>query len=263
MIRLLKNFLFGVCFLSMVLVPNYVSAETINMTEIMFNDIQKIFGDPSESISTKIQNADAEISKNPRDAKAYITRGFCYIIENNLEQSFADFDKVIELNPELSSLRNAYIGRGYAFLLKENYNQAIRDYNSALELNQDGDFTAWIYSMRATAYNQIEDYDQAIQDFSTAIQLDPNNSMLYASRVISYLYNGDFELALRDCNKAILLAGSNFEASYAYLMRGSVYATKNELDRAEADFQKALEMTPNSETVQMLLNLIRQEKAEQ
>ena len=248
MIRLLKNFLFGVCFLSMVLVPNYVSAETINMTEIMFNDIQKIFGDPSESISTKIQNADAEISKNPRDAKAYITN---------------DFDKVIELNPELSSLRNAYIGRGYAFLLKENYDQAIRDFNSAFELTDEDDLKPWIYSMRATAYNQLEDYDQAIQDYSAAIQIEPNNSMLYASRVISYLYNGDFELALRDCNEAILLAGANFEASYAYLMRGSVYATKNELDRAEADFQKALEMTPNSETVQMLLNLIRQEKAEQ
>ena len=263
MIRLLKSFLFGVCFLSMVLVPNYVSAETINMTEIMFNDIQKIFGDPSESISTKIQNADAEISKNPRDAKAYITRGFCYIIENNLDQSLNDFDKVIELNPELSSLRNAYIGRGYAFLLKENYDQAIRDFNSAFELTDEDDLKPWIYSMRATAYNQLEDYDQAIQDYSAAIQIEPNNSMLYASRVISYLYNGDFELALRDCNKAILLAGSNFEASYAYLMRGSVYATKNDLDLAEADFQKALEMTPNSETVQMLLNLIRQEKAEQ
>ena len=263
MIRLLKNLFFGICLLSMIFVPNYVSAETANMTEMVFKDMQKILGDPNEDLDTKIQNATTDISNNPRDTKAYITRGFGYIIKADFEQAFKDFDKVIELNPDLDSLSKAYVGRGYAFLLKENYNQAIRDYNSALELNQDGDFTAWIYSMRATAYNQLEDYDQAIQDFSTAIQLDPNNSMLYASRVISYLYTDNFDLALRDCNKAILLAKSNFEASYAYVMRGSVYATKNDLDQAELNFQKALEMTPNSETVQMLLNLIRQEKAEQ
>ncbi len=117
MIRLLKNFFFGICLLSMIFVPNYVSAETANMTEMVFKDMQKILGDPNEDLDTKIQNATTDISNNPRNAKAYITRGFGYIIKADFEQALKDFDKVIELNPDLDSLSKAYVGRGYARII--------------------------------------------------------------------------------------------------------------------------------------------------
>lgn len=263
MFRLLKNFLLGIFLISMVFVPNYVSAESNFIFETILKDAQNVISDSQEDVDTRIQNATTDILNNPRDAKAYITRGFGYIIKADLNRATADFDKVIELDSDSSSIRSAYFGRSFVGLLKEDYDQMIKDCDNALEFDENDSMTPWIYQMRGSAYAQKNDYEPAIQDLSTAIQLAPTESILYSSRGSVYASAGMFDLALRDCNRAIPLAKTDFVASYAYMARGIAYAASDDLDRAELDLQTSVDLSPNFETAKMILALIQQAKSEQ
>jgi len=68
------------------------------------------------------------------DADAYNNRGFAYIQKGELDQAIADFDKAIELDPELAE---AYNDRGYAYYLKGEVAKAVSDFEKCIELSND------------------------------------------------------------------------------------------------------------------------------
>jgi len=66
-------------------------------------------------------------------------------------------------------------------------------------------------------------------------------SIAYMSRGLAYKANGDLDRALADYTKAIELDPKD---AYAYYNRGLHYRAKGDLDHAIADYRKAIELDP-------------------
>lgn len=98
---------------------------------------------------------------------------------------------------------------------------------------------------------ESEDYDGAIDRFTTAIaQSDVPDQMvspadIYIYRGNAYYYKAgvnDIDRAIADFNKAIEIKPDD---AYAYGNRGTLHYYKGEYDRAIVDFDQALKLTPD------------------
>src|SRR6516164_2368282 len=83
--------------------------------------------------------------------------------------------------------------------------------------------------------------DAAIQACDQAIRQNPRDAVSYANRGVEYRNKGDLERALADFTKAIAI---DPKVARAYTNRGLVLKTKGDLDRAIADYDKAIELDP-------------------
>jgi tetratricopeptide (TPR) repeat protein len=142
--------------------------------------------------------------------------------------------------------------RGQARSMLKTYRAAIADFDQALRLNQKG---AWSYYERGCAYAAIEEHDFAKRDFELAIALlpnDPKTDLLYnhlgiALQNLARRYNHNrtlYERALQCFSEAIKRNPRN---GYAYHRRGAVYQALGEIDRARADYDRAIPLLPPAE----------------
>ncbi|HEX2622567.1 MAG TPA: tetratricopeptide repeat protein [Phototrophicaceae bacterium] len=88
------------------------------------------------------------------------------------------------------------------------------------------------------------DYQSAVDDYTCALALDPNNVYALVSRGNAYgiLYPADAQPAIDDYTKA--LEYETGVQDYLYFDRGSTYLGMKQYDLAEADLNKAIEITP-------------------
>lgn len=87
-----------------------------------------------------IRDFNSAIKFNPKDANAFIKRGESHLMLNELAEAIADFDQVISLGVEGSSLPLAYIDRGYAKMLLGDPAGAREDFTRGLKLDPERRF---------------------------------------------------------------------------------------------------------------------------
>lgn len=102
--------------------------------------------------------------------------------------------------------------------------------------------SAIAYNNRGIAYNAGGNYDRAIQDFNRAIMLDPKFEKPYNNRADAYNHKGDYNRAILDYNQAIALNPKYAEAFYN---RGIAYNAQNNFDYAIEDFSRAIKLNPH------------------
>ena len=130
---------------------------------------------------------------------AHNDRGNAYGRKGEYASALADFNKVIELNPEDS---DAYYNRGLTYKNQEDYDHAIDDYTLAIKLNPR---YVNAYNNRGNVYGRKGDYKAAITDFNQTIFLSPDNAGAYFNRGLAYYSQGLYLLAIEDLQKAIEL----------------------------------------------------------
>ena len=160
-----------------------------------------------------------------------------------------------------------YIDAGKAEYPRGNYESAIYLFTAGLELNPDNHY---IYNDRGLCYLAVGDTDMAISDFSEAIELKPDFAGAYYNRGLAYYEKGKQnrtdpnDKAIADFSKAIELDPNFVDA---YYQRGLTYSgighsgihhyhklpaepwptdMEDRYNRALADFNKVLELDPNS-----------------
>ena len=129
-------------------------------------------------------------------ADAYNNRGLDYANLGKYDKAIEDFNKAIELNPDLAV---AYYNRGNTYVELGEYDRAIKDYDKAIELNKD---YAVAYNNRGFAYVGLGKYNRAIEDFNKAIKLNPDDAKAYYNRGLAYAELGEHERAREDMLRA-------------------------------------------------------------
>jgi tetratricopeptide (TPR) repeat protein len=177
------------------------------------------------------------IELKPDLAVAYYNRGTAKRAKGDLDGAIADYNKGIELKPDLAV---AYYIRGAAKEIKGDIDGAIADCNKAIQLKPD---FAKAYFNRGLAKQAKGDLDGAIKDYNEAIQLKPDLAEAYGDRGAAKGAKGDLDGAIADCNKAIQLKPDFAEA---YFNRGLAKKAKGDIDGANSDHAKAIELKPGA-----------------
>lgn len=165
--------------------------------------------------------------KSPGKSRTVNVLANSYLKRKNYPEAIKLFSEGIALNPQY---KNAFQNRGTAYFNTNQYQKAIDDYNSYFEIYKDN---INIYINRANAYFKLGRYQKAIDDYTSYIESNANQA------VISY------DQAEIDRGKAGEKNPKPY-LFYAYLYRGKNYLQLDEFDKAEADFDSALALRPES-----------------
>ncbi|MCX5700473.1 MAG: tetratricopeptide repeat protein [Candidatus Omnitrophica bacterium] len=140
-----RTMLLGVLLLAMIVITCSAMAQ-----EKSYNEMQ-------------IELTTKAISNNPNDVSAYYQRAGIYHEQGELDLALIDYNKVIELKPDFSTL--VYCGRGDVYTLKGDFDKAIADYSKAIEMQPDFDYS---YYLRAIAYANKKEYNKSWADVHKA-----------------------------------------------------------------------------------------------
>jgi tetratricopeptide (TPR) repeat protein len=120
-------------------------------------------GDAKEAISDFTR----AIKLYPQHGMAYMLRGEAHRAISKTDKAIADFTKAIELG--VPNWAHAYGNRGAERLKKEDSSGALEDFDKAIELDPE---LAVAYLGRGTAYIETGDTEKAIGDLTLAVELD-------------------------------------------------------------------------------------------
>jgi tetratricopeptide (TPR) repeat protein len=98
------------------------------------------------------------------------------------------------------------------------------------------------YNNRGSAYAGLGQYQLAIEDLNKSILLKPNYNLAYCNRGIAYNGLGQYLLAIEDFNKAVRLKP---DFASTYYSRGTVYSELGQYQRAIEDFNKVIRLESN------------------
>ena len=218
-----------------------VPAGAANPVKFSFGYLIRVQGDYElserawEDLQTpKGEDKNAAAAPQPKDAEAYLKRGYERWRNGELAAAIVDLSRAIELN---SKLADAYYARGLAKNSNGDSKGAISDYNQAIDLDPKN---VQVYNDRGIAKRRTGDIDGAIADYSRAIEGDPKGSKwAYFNRALAKEVKRDSNGALDDYNHVVELDPKN---ANALNNRGELKRSKGDLDGAIADFNSAIEV---------------------
>lgn len=97
------------------------------------------------------------------------------------------------------------------------------------------------YHHRGAAYLEQGDYNLALKDFDRAIQLDPKNSLAYVYRARAHEKLEQYDAALADFNRAIEL---DSQSEDVHVYRGVFYLNQGNYILAIQDLDTAIQISP-------------------
>jgi tetratricopeptide (TPR) repeat protein len=150
----------------------------------------------------------------------------------------------LDTHPESESDRAvAYFYRGTALFMTDQLDDAIADLGRSIEA---GPGWAPPYNNRARALVSKGEPAKAIADYDVLIALGPGNAAGYVNRALAYVKLKDFDNALADLQRADELKPNTPFTIYSI---GEIYEGKGDRALAEAQYRKALALTPRNQTV--------------
>ena len=112
--------------------------------------------------------------------------------DQNLNSEVGSWTRAIEKNPKNA---NAYLERGWDYNELQQYDNAIYDLTQAIKLSPR---SAVAYSRRAWVHDTRGEYLKAIADATRAIHLAPENADAYQARACAYASLGESKKAQAD-----------------------------------------------------------------
>ena len=213
----------------------------------------------------------AVISAQPRAAQGYVLRGMAEVNRKNVAAGEADLKQAIQVAPQNPI---GYIRLGELKLAQGRYKEADQLFEQALE--RDPGAAEALQSLVASSAAQKQPAAKLISRISAQIAKSPNNSAYYALLGVVEAQTRDFANAEQHLRKAMeldpnnLLAFSNLAqvqiaqgladkaiATYQtwaqrnprdvrpYIMLGMLQEAKNDWQKAQEMYKKAMEIVPD------------------
>jgi tetratricopeptide (TPR) repeat protein len=230
------------------------------------------------------------IALEPTNPELYDQRALAHLRLQQYDQAIADYQKVVELQPENG---HALVMLGNAYSYKGDDERALATYSQTLALNPTDDLRFELsrtYDHLATEAINENDYERALAHYRTAQSLDPDDddipdaiAHVYMLRGIESHRSGDYAEALSDFNLVLqevptsssLLGwmASTYEEMgryddaitihtrlladypnlpYYYYRRGVAYAAQGSPEWAIADLNQALALNADGELRQQI-----------
>lgn len=147
------------------------------------------FANPATVLAREVQEADARLRVNPRDAQALRTRGLARLKLGRLDDAAADLSRAAALNPSQASVKEEL---AFALMLDGRWAAALAAARSALALDPE--------SSAANAYAghvllRQGDLDPAIAHLERAIGRIPANVDVHFDLLEAYRQKRNFPLA--------------------------------------------------------------------
>jgi tetratricopeptide (TPR) repeat protein len=136
------------------------------------------------------------VSKSPRKARGYTSRGIAYKNVGNFDKAMCDYNKAIEIDPYYFE---AYINRGNVYTERGDFDHAVFDYTKAIEMDPLNPET---YYNRGRAYQLKGNLDEAISDYRKAIEISPEYAVAYNNRAMAYFGKREFNKSWEDVYKS-------------------------------------------------------------
>lgn len=184
-----------------------------------------------------------------QDAQELISKSHDKIQKGDYDGAIADARKAIEIDPKLAV---SYNNLGLAYFFKGNFKEAIEQYDKAVTLGL-ADNPTWmiVYFNRANARRLLGEYDKSIEDCNKVLELrkwaedlSDEDKEIYFIRGWNYLAKNDYKKAEADFNKAIEI-NKHYVQAHNYL--GIVYLEQNDFKKAIEVFSKAIAETPKGQ----------------
>jgi rhomboid protease GluP len=145
----------------------------------------------------------------------------------------------VDTQPEVAGM--ALFQEAAGALAAEDYARTVELMTRGLEQMPD-DALSW--SIRGLAYAHLGRKAEAYDDYTRALQLDPEESEALLYRCMLGNESKDVEVSFADCTRAI--TSDPHRAYLAHLGRASILMGKGDLQEAEADYTRALELYPQN-----------------
>ena len=146
---------------------------------------------------------DRLIAYEPESAEHYTNRGLVYYSLQKLEQALADYNRALALDPALDK---AYSNRANLYATQKNWEAAIADYDRAIDLNP---LNTRARLNQAVTFREIGEYEEALVCLDIALFFEPTSAFLRAERGRTYHLQGDWNCAIAEYSKALLLIESS------------------------------------------------------
>lgn len=172
---------------------------------------------------------------DPGNAKAWFIRGFALKEKGDTLNSIKGFQKAIDLKQDYF---DAYIQLGMLYTVKKN--RLALDYlTNAANLRPESIEPLYF---KGLYYQETEQLNEAMAEYHKLLKLDPSNKFAnFNLGYIHFFYLKVFGEAIKYFSRAIELDPAYVEAWYN---RGYSYELSGDVNRARADYNKALELKP-------------------
>jgi tetratricopeptide (TPR) repeat protein/tRNA A-37 threonylcarbamoyl transferase component Bud32 len=231
-----------------------------------------------------IQDADRAIALSPDLADAWRNRGGARVEKREFEGALADAERCAELDPSAQSFCNramvrrklgdergaaadieralaldplcapAYQQRGSSSIARSDFASALEDESKAIELDPRLPLP---WALRAGIRSQMGDQKGGLADCEKALELDPRSYEAWSNRGVIHTALKQYDEAARDLSKALELGPPHDGA--IYVNRGNIYLLTGDREKALADFEKAVEFSPQYYTGWASRGLVRQQ----
>jgi tetratricopeptide (TPR) repeat protein len=182
-----------------------------------------------------LADLNAAISLAPTQAIYSYVRGTRYFDMKKNELALADFTHAIQLNANDADIYNA---RGQALSELKRFEEALVDTTHALQIKT----TSVFLNNRGWIYHDLKKYAEAKVDFDRALSLDAKNGRAYKGLGFCYMDQGQYEKALPLLSKWL-----SFEPSakvMGWKSTGDCYYKLKKYPQAAAEFSKAIQALP-------------------
>ncbi|XP_052838044.1 stress-induced-phosphoprotein 1 [Drosophila gunungcola] len=223
-----------------------------------------------KEFETALKHYNAAIEHDPTDITFYNNIAAVYFERKEYEECIKQCEKGIEVGREsradfkLIAKSFARIGNTYRKL--ENYKQAKAYYEKAMSEHRTPEIKTSLSEVEAKikeeerrAYINPEkaeeekeqgnhyfkkgDYSNAVKHYTEAIKRNPDDPKLYSNRAACYTKLAAFDLGLKDCDTCIKLDEKFIKG---YIRKGKILQGMQQQSKAQAAYQKALELDPNN-----------------
>jgi WD40 repeat protein/tetratricopeptide (TPR) repeat protein len=182
------------------------------------------------------------IELNPKVAVAWYNRGRARHFLGLLQEAVADYAKAIGLNPKDEL---AWYYRGVVFWELGRHQEAIADYSKVIELYPKA-WGAW--QSRGFAYAQVRQWEKGLADFNKVLELAPAQECgsAYEGLGVCQVHLGQPEKAVASFTKGLEVSKEKHLRAFFYKNRGVAHAFAKQFAKAQADYEKAIELAPEN-----------------